>query len=352
MTAFSKQCFLSALLLSFALAPMDLISAEPAINPATFTGQTIVVAKEVKLVKINYKKSRSYKRKLRRQRLQKIRATQLGENYDGSGPLDLASNKALIINQNTGEVLFSKNESVASPIASITKLMTAMVVLDMQQELDEEIFISNQDVDKIKNTRSRLKVGTKLLRADLLQLALMSSENRAAFALASNYPGGQAAFIRAMNTKAKLIGLTHTNFADPTGLEYRNVSTTQDSVKMVKAAYQYPEIRQATTTTKHSVYIEGKKDALQFRNTNSLVSKDEWQIGLSKTGFINEAGRCLVMQAEIDGEPLIFVLLDSSGKLSRIGDANRVRKWVKYNSEADTITGDFKTKEDELLDNG
>jgi serine-type D-Ala-D-Ala endopeptidase (penicillin-binding protein 7) len=262
------------------------------------------------------------------------------ENYDGSGVLQLASTKALIVNQSTGEVVYAKSTNQSSPIASITKLMTAMVMLDAHLSLDEVIYIDEDDVDYLKGTRSRLSVGTGLPRGDMLQLALMASENRAASALSRNYPGGHIAFVRAMNTKAKALGMQNTHFEDATGLDSNNVSTAEDLVKMVNAAHQYPEIRLATTSPSHEVYIEGRQSAVSFVNTNGLVREGEWQIGLSKTGFINEAGRCLVMQATIAGEPMIIVLLDSVGKLSRIGDANRVRKWVEHNNEMrPTTTG-------------
>jgi serine-type D-Ala-D-Ala endopeptidase (penicillin-binding protein 7) len=166
---------------------------------------------------------------------------------------------------------------------------------------------------------------------------LMASENRAASAIGSNYPGGKYAFVKAMNAKAKLLGLGSTRFVDPTGLDSANVSTAEDLAKMVQAAYQYPEIRLATTSPSHEVYVEGRENAVNFNNTNGLVRTGEWQIGLSKTGYISEAGRCLVMQATISGEPMIVVLLDSNGKLTRIGDANRVRKWMEYNYAAPNI---------------
>ena len=264
----------------------------------------------------------------------------LGEDYDGSGILQLASSKALIINQNTGEVIYAKNTNLPTPIASITKLMTAMVMLDAKQSLDDEIYVSDEDVDYLKGTRSRLSVGAKLTRGDMLQLALMASENRAASALAHHYPGGRVAFIKDMNLKAQELGLKNTHFADPTGLDSENVSTAEDLAKMVQAAYQYAEIRLASTSPSHEIYMDGREYPVNFVNTNGLVRGGEWQIGLSKTGFINEAGRCLVMQATIAGEPMILVLLDSNGKLSRIGDANRVRKWMEYNSEpVPTTTG-------------
>jgi serine-type D-Ala-D-Ala endopeptidase (penicillin-binding protein 7) len=253
------------------------------------------------------------------------------ESYDGSGVLQLASSKALVIHQTTGEIIYAKNTSLATPIASITKLMTAMVTLDAGQSFDEMIYVSDDDIDYVKGTSSRLSIGAGLSRGDMLQLALMASENRAASAIGSNYPGGKYGFVKAMNAKAKLLGLTHTRFVDPTGLDSENVSTAEDLAKLVQAAYQYPEIRLATTSPSHEVYVEGREYAVNFNNTNGLVRTGEWQIGLSKTGYISEAGRCLVMQATIAGEPMIVVLLDSNGKLTRIGDANRVRKWMEYN---------------------
>jgi len=234
-----------------------------------------------------------------------------------------------VINQVTGEVLYAKNTNVATPIASVTKLMTAMVMLDAHLAMDELISISDEDVDYLKGTSSRLRVGTVLTRGELLQLALMASENRAASALGRVYPGGKPAFIQAMNQKAQLLGMHSTRFVDSTGLDSGNVSTAEDLVKMVNAAYHYPEIRQVSTLPSQEVTLYGRQNALNFVNTNALVRSGNWVIGLSKTGYINEAGRCLVMQAEISGQPVIMVLLDSAGKMTRIGDANRVRKWVE-----------------------
>lgn len=257
--------------------------------------------------------------------------TIFAETYDGSGPLELASTKALVIHQQTGEVIYAKNTQLSTPIASVTKLMTAMVMLDAKLPMEEVIYISEEDIDYLKGTSSRLSVGTALTRAELLQLALMSSENRAASAIARNYPGGYEAFIKAMNRKATSIGMRATEFYDPTGLDSNNVSTAEDLAKMVKAAYKYDEIRLATTSTSQEFNLHTYENPVNFNNTNALVRNGEWNIGLSKTGYISEAGRCLVMQAEISGQPLIIVLLDSAGKLSRIGDANRIRKWVEYN---------------------
>lgn len=251
--------------------------------------------------------------------------------YDGSGPLELASSKALVINQLTGETIFAKNTNQSTPIASVTKLMTAMVMLDAHLPMDDLLYIADEDVDYLKGTRSRLSVGSSLTRGELLQLALMSSENRAASALGRNYPGGNDAFISAMNRKAVLLGMKSTHFYDATGLNSNNVSTAEDLVKMVNAAYHYAEIRQVTTTASQEITLYGRQNPVNFVNTNSLVRGGDWVIGLSKTGFINEAGRCLVMQAEISGQPMIIVLLDSVGKLARIGDANRIRKWIERN---------------------
>lgn len=251
--------------------------------------------------------------------------------YDGGDSLQLASSKALVINQLTGEVIFAKNTNQTTPIASVTKLMTAMVMLDAHLPMDDLLAISDEDVDYLKGTRSRLSVGNTLTRGELLQLALMASENRAASALSRHYPGGNSAFIAAMNRKAQVLGMSATHFYDATGLDSNNVSTAEDLVKMVKAAYHYPEIRQVTTTASQEITLYGHTNPTNFVNTNTLVRDSDWVIGLSKTGFINEAGRCLVMQAEISGQPMIIVLLDSAGKMSRIGDANRIRKWIETN---------------------
>ncbi|MEZ0232511.1 MAG: D-alanyl-D-alanine endopeptidase [Methylophilaceae bacterium] len=251
------------------------------------------------------------------------------EDDNVTGMPRLASSKALIVNQETGEVLYAKNTDQSTPIASVTKLMTAMVMLDANLPMDELLSIDEADVDLLKGTSSRLRVGTVLTRGELLQLALMSSENRAASALGRNYPGGLRAFVIAMNTKALMLGMAHSRFVDSTGLNSNNVSTAADLVHMVRAAYQYPQIRQITTTGSQLVAVNGMRNPVSFVNTNILVRNSDWVIGLSKTGYISEAGRCLVMQAEIAGKPMIIVLLDSDGKLARIGDAQRIRKWIE-----------------------
>jgi D-alanyl-D-alanine endopeptidase (penicillin-binding protein 7) len=264
-------------------------------------------------------------------RIRASKSAVMVDSYDGNSPLRLASAKALVINQQTGEIVYAKNTNIPTPIASVTKLMTAMVMLDAHLPLDELLSIGDEDVDYLKGTGSRLRVGTVLTRGELLQLALIASENRAASALGRYYPGGKQAFVQAMNYKAQLLGMQSTKFVDSTGLDSSNVSTAEDLVKMVNAAYHYPEIRQVTTLPSQEITLYGRQNTLSFVNTNALVRGGDWVIGLSKTGFINEAGRCLVMQAEISGQPMIIVLLDSAGKMTRIGDANRVRKWVENN---------------------
>jgi len=240
----------------------------------------------------------------------------------------LGSAIALIYDEKGSRSLYSKNADTVTPIASITKLMTAMVVLDAQLPMEEEISISVQDMDMLKGTHSRMRPGMTLSRAELLKLALMSSENRAASALARTYPGGTAAAIGKMNDKARELGMKDTRFLDPSGLNSGNVSTAQDLVKMVQAAQHYNLIHKYTTTSSHIVDVAGHRP-MQYNNTNPLVKNASWDIGVSKTGFINEAGRCLVMQANIGQRSVVIVLLDSVGKQTRVGDANRIKKWME-----------------------
>jgi D-alanyl-D-alanine endopeptidase (penicillin-binding protein 7) len=245
--------------------------------------------------------------------------------------LKLRSAAALVLELGDGQMLYAKNTDAVMPIASITKLMTAIVVLDSGLPLDELIDIEAADVDTLKGTRSRLKVGMTLTRYELLKLALMASENRAAAALARTFPGGIRAFVPAMNQKARDLGMQDTRFLDATGLNPGNVSTAQDLAIMVNAGYQYPLIREFTTSDSHRIALSGRRyhRVVAFRNSNGLVRSRQWDIGLSKTGYISEAGRCLVMQATIAAKPVIIVLLDSWGKLSRVGDANRIKRWVE-----------------------
>jgi D-alanyl-D-alanine endopeptidase (penicillin-binding protein 7) len=241
-------------------------------------------------------------------------------------PLELKSSVALVIDQDTQQVLFSKNPQAVLPIASITKLMTALVVTEAALPLDEVLTISQDDVDTEKGSRSRLTVGTQLSRGEMLLLALMSSENRAAHALGRNYPGGMKAFVEAMNGKALALGMSGTRYVEPTGLSSGNQSTANDLARLVNAAYSHQIIRELSVSPEAQVDIGNRQ--LQFRSTNGLVRNPAWDIGLQKTGYISEAGRCLVMQAELAGRKLIMVLLDSAGKYSRFGDAERIRKWL------------------------
>lgn len=243
------------------------------------------------------------------------------------GRLAVNSASALVIEQESGGSLYQKNADLVVPIASITKLMTAMVVLDSLPNLQTSIVISDLDVDYLRGSRSRLHVGATMTRETALLLALMSSENRAAAALARYYPGGMQAFLTAMNDKAQSLGMSNTRFQDPTGLTSNNVSTAYDLAKMVMAAYRYPLIREFTTTSNATVDISGRP--FDFHNTNRLVSSTTWDIGLSKTGYIQEAGKCLVMQARVADKPVVIVLLDSADKMTRIGDANRIKRWIE-----------------------
>lgn len=242
---------------------------------------------------------------------------------------NLLSHAAVVYDALTGRALYSKNADNAMPIASITKIMTAMVVLDAKQSLEEAIVISEADIDLLKSSRSRLPVGSAFRREDLMRLALMASDNRAAAALGRTYPGGSVAFVTAMNAKAQSIKLTQAHFVDPTGLAPGNVASPQDLALLVSAASEYKMIREFSTTPELHVTLPDSGKQLGFNNTNSLVKSEGWKIGLSKTGFINEAGKCLVMHATINNNPVVIVLLDSWGRLARIGDANRVKKWLE-----------------------
>jgi D-alanyl-D-alanine endopeptidase (penicillin-binding protein 7) len=224
-------------------------------------------------------------------------------------------------------VLAARNERIAAPIASISKLMTALVVLEADQSMDETITITREDVVGTPGSRSRLVSGARLSRADLLHLALMSSENRAAHALCRSYEGGMPACVRAMNAKAKSLGMKSARFVEPTGLSSDNVASPQDLVRLVRAAAENPVVREYSTDADHTVRINGQE--MEFRNTNLLVDKPEWQVTVQKTGYIAKAGRCLVMEAVIDGRDVVIVLLNSWGKLTRIGDANRIRAWME-----------------------
>ncbi|TCJ17243.1 peptidase S11 [Parasulfuritortus cantonensis] len=327
------------------------------VKPSAQAGKTVAKAKK-KVSRVTSKKryrARTHKRVVSETQERRLHMSQslaqapLEVSYGvvESSALNLRSAAVMVVDQKTGEALYAKNPDVATPIASITKLMTSMVVLDAGLPMTEEIVIGNEDVDRLKGSSSRLALGTTLSREELLHLALIASENRAASALSRSYPGGRPAFVQAMNAKAAALGMSHTWFVDGTGLDSSNRSTAADLVKLVDAASSYPLLRQITSTGQYGVTMPGRqvvrvKDhgrvrrvsrevmrQVAFNNTNALTRSPSWNIGLSKTGYINEAGHCLVMQANIADRPVIMVLLDSWGKLSRIGDAARVRKWLE-----------------------
>ena len=248
----------------------------------------------------------------------------------------LRSAAVMVQDAATGEVVINKNSEAVVPIASITKLMTAMIILDRGLDLEQRIVVSRDDVDTVKGTRSRLMPGTTLTRDELLLVALMASENRAAAALGRTYPGGVPAFVKAMNEKAAELGMTDSHFVEPTGLSPSNVSSPRDLVKLVRAAHGYPLIREYSTRDRATVKAFNRQ--LRFVNTNGLVRNSHWDIELSKTGYISEAGRCLVMHVRLASKDLIVVLLDSWGKQSRIADANRIRKWLEMSTKASQRT--------------
>jgi len=251
--------------------------------------------------------------------------------------LVLKSSSALVVDQVSGELLVAKNADAVVPIASLTKLMTGLVVLDAGLPMGEELEISGDDIDREKNTHSRLAVGTRLKRDDMMLLALMSSDNRAAMSLSRNFPGGRPAFLERMNAKARALGMSASHFADPAGLSIRSVSTARDLHRLVTAAYARPEIRRYSTTV--STVVKVKRSLLTFKNSNRLIGKDnDWHIELQKTGFTNEAGRCLVMDTRLKQRRLAMIFLDSDGIMTRYADANRVRKWLERNPTASAST--------------
>ena len=253
------------------------------------------------------------------------------------GMPNLQSHAFMVFDPASGRTLYAKNADQAMPIASITKLMTAMVVLDAKQDMDEAIIVDKDDIDSLKGTRSRIPVGAAFRREDLMRLALMASDNRAAAALGRSYPGGTPAFVSAMNAKAQLLGLHNAKFVEPTGLAPGNVASPQDLALLVAAASTFPQIREFSTAQELHVTLASGGRSMGFNNTNALVRAQGWNIGLSKTGFINEAGKCLVMHATIANNPVVIVLLDSWGKLTRIGDANRIKKWLETQKLAERV---------------
>lgn len=286
------------------------------------------VAKVVKTSSARPKaKARSSKSVVRRSTPPRLSFGQIAGLHSTADPLSLKSSVALVIDQDTQEVLFSKNDHAVLPIASLTKIMTGVIISDANLPMDEVLTVTQADVDTEKGSSSRLRVGTSLTRGELLHLALMSSENRAAHALGRTYPGGLQIFVGLMNAKAKMLGMKDTHYVEPTGLSSLNQSSAQDLAALVNAAHADPVLRELSTSSGYQVAV-GRK-TLQYNNTNRLVKSPNWDIGLQKTGYISEAGQCLVMQTQIAGRKLIMVFLDSAGKFSRLGDAERVRRWVE-----------------------
>lgn len=299
----------------------------------TVSKKVVATKKVVAKNRVTKKSSLAKNSKMRGTRMAKADVSEgpsVGDNVGlkhAQDPLALASNAAFVVDQDSSKVLFEKNAAVSLPIASITKLMTSLIVVEAKQDLNEVIEITNEDLDKEKGTSSRLRVGAKLTRADLLHIALMSSENRAASALGRSYPGGLTAFIAAMNAKAKQLGMNDTYYVDSSGLSSKNVASARDLVKLINAAYEFPLIREYSTDSRY-VVTPGKR-SLEYGTTNKLVVNSDWNIGLQKTGYIAEAGRCLVMQAMIEGRAIVMVFLDSKGKYSRLADASRIKKWLQ-----------------------
>ena len=294
--------------------------------------KTKKTAKQPKKAQVAKKAKSTKKRPVAKSRVRNRAKTNAHKKSPAPQKLVLNSGFALVEDQRTGELLVQKNPRAVVPIASITKLMTAMVTLDAQLDLNEPLVVRKEDIDNLRHSRSRLPVGTNLTRQEALLLALMASENRAAHALGRTYPGGQEAFVAAMNAKARALGLTATRFTEPTGLSGGNISSAQDLARMVSAAYNYPLIREYTTC--EEAVIQSGRRILAFHNTNRLVKSPRWQIGLSKTGFIDEAGRCLVMQAEVAQRPVLIILLDAQGTMTRYGDANRIKQWMERSPPA------------------
>ena len=336
----SKVMGVVFLLAVFAAPPADAATAKKTVVKKQQVTKVTRTAKVAKVTKVSVSDKKVTTRKRVRfeagvkRRMQVFAAViprpsfgQIAGLHDASDALDLKSSVAFVMDQDTREVLFSKNEQAVLPIASLTKLMTGVIVSAAKLPMDEMIMVTQDDVDTEKGSTSRLKVGTELTRGELLHLALMSSENRAAHALGRSYPGGLTAFVGQMNAKARLLGMKDTVYVEPTGLSSRNQSSARDLATLVNAAHGDPMLRELSTSTGFQVAVGAR--TLQYNNTNRLVKNPEWDIGLQKTGYITEAGQCLVMQTKIAGRKLIMVFLDSAGKLSRLGDAERVRRWVE-----------------------
>lgn len=306
-------------------APAKKTAASASVHRTAAKGPRTTAAKASKAVRVSARSAKAPARAVAAP--PRLSFGQLAGLHEVSDPLDLKSSVALVIDQDTKEVLLRKNDHAVLPIASLTKLMTGLLISEARLPMDEPITITQDDVDTEKGSGSRLVVGTTLTRGELLHLALMSSENRAAHALGRTYPGGLQAFVNLMNAKARALGMTDTRYVEPTGLSSRNQSSAHDLATLVNVAHSDPLLRELSTSPSYEVAV-GRR-TLQFNNTNRLVNSPSWDIGLQKTGYISEAGRCLVMQAQVAGRKLIMVFLDSAGKFSRLGDAERVRSWVE-----------------------
>ena len=313
-------------------------SAEKSIRPRKEQSRQIASARKNQASKSSGLKRQTLKATLNVKNLKatpntrSIRASfgQMAGLHATSDALGLHSSVALVVDQDTQEVLYSKNDHVVLPIASLTKLMTGLVIAEANLPMDERIRITQADVDTEKGSSSRLAVGTELSRGDLMHLSLMSSENRAAHALGRTFPGGMELFISRMNQRARSLGMTDTRYVEPTGLSSQNQSSANDLAVLAAKAYNEPMLRELSTSQGREVAVGSR--TLQYNNTNGLIKNPQWDIGLQKTGYISEAGRCLVMQAQVAGRKLIMVFLDSTGKFSRMGDAERVRKWLEQKS--------------------
>ncbi|MEY4506664.1 MAG: D-alanyl-D-alanine endopeptidase precursor [Pseudomonadota bacterium] len=327
-----------ALLVALSAAPVVQAKAPVAKTETTKTAKKKAVkkpaAKKTHLakpkVKSKTKLATAKKHKKQRVLAQAPRRMSVGQRlglHSVSDPLSLSASVALVVDQSTNEVLFSKNDEAVLPIASLTKLMTGLVVADAGLPMDEVITITHDDADTLKGSRSRLVIGASLTRGELMHLALMSSENRAAHALGRTHPGGMDAFVQAMNRKAQFLGMGDSRFVDPTGLSSHNQSSARDLATLAAAAYNQPIMRELSTSPSYLLDMGHK--TLQYNNSNGLVRSERWDIGLQKTGYIAEAGRCLVMQATVAGREVIMVFLDSVSKVARLRDAERVRQWME-----------------------
>ena len=322
-----KTALLFAALLGVGFTSVDTVQASEVSKAKSSTKHKVRV--EAPKAKAEAQSKKKVSLHAARKKIVSVQGASSVPQWQEARRLDVQSAAALVFDQNAGDALYQKNASQVVPIASITKLMTAMVVLDSSPSLSAPISISEDDVDTLRGSRSRLHVGAVMPRENALLLALMSSENRAAASLAHHYPGGYDAFIRAMNAKAQALGMTHTRYVEPTGLSVHNVSTARDLTKLLIASEQYPLIGQLSTTKEETATFAHPAYSLPFRNTNHLVYRDNWNIQLTKTGFTNAAGHCLIMRTVINQRPVALVVMDAFGKYTHFADASRLRTWIE-----------------------